>query len=153
MIRWILYPLVAFFAIASVANLVTGDVSEFLVLLGLLFISGGLLAIYEIFSSRRHQSRMAELKAWRGLARCPLGDEELRELFEYLDRPDPPPCSHRFLETAEFLRSRNIEVKPVVKWLLANGAGCDCEVIFNTAQRYGGDVGFEPEGLDDSELD
>lgn len=45
-----------------------------------------------------------------GPSEPPISDGDLRELFEYLDRPDPPPCTHSHRETTEFLQGRNIPV-------------------------------------------
>jgi hypothetical protein len=61
----------------------------------------------------------------------PIKKEELRALFDYLDRPNPDPCTHAFKETRSFLEGKRLPVVPTLQWLQRNGAGCDCEVIFN----------------------
>jgi len=35
-------------------------------------------------------------------------------------------------------------MQPMVTWLGENGAGCDCEVMFNTAAQWGEVVGYKP---------
>jgi len=74
----------------------------------------------------------------------PIPLEELRGLFEFLDRPDPPECTHALKETEGFLKSRNLPVAPTVEWLKANGGFCDCEVIMNVADGWGDKVGWVP---------
>jgi hypothetical protein len=32
----------------------------------------------------------------------------------------------------------------MLEWLGENGAGCDCEVMMNTADQWGEIVGYEP---------
>jgi Protein of unknown function (DUF2695) len=65
----------------------------------------------------------------------PLSRAELKALFDHLDRPTP--CTHTFKETAAFLKSRKLPVQATVEWPQSNGAGCDCEVIFNTDAEWG----------------
>jgi hypothetical protein len=33
----------------------------------------------------------------------------------------------------------------MLKWLGENGAGCDCEIMFNVAQQWEEKVGYVPE--------
>ncbi len=74
----------------------------------------------------------------------PISNDELRALFDHLDRRNPDPCTHTFKETAKFLDARSLPVESMLNWLGKNGAGCDCEVIFNTDARWGGQVGRTP---------
>lgn len=74
----------------------------------------------------------------------PIANEDLRALFDCLDQENPQPCTHTFKETIAFLNSRNLPVEPTIRWLNANGAGCDCEVIYNTENEWGELVGREP---------
>ncbi len=64
----------------------------------------------------------------------PLKKHELRELFEHLDTRST--CDHTFAHTTQFLERRDIATEPVLAWLQMNGAGCDCEVIFNVAANW-----------------
>jgi len=75
----------------------------------------------------------------------PIPLDELRELFQYLGRPNPPPCDHTHRETTAFLQSRGVPVEPTLAWLRANGGFCDCEVIFNVTNDWGEVVGWEPQ--------
>lgn len=74
----------------------------------------------------------------------PLGRADLKALFDYLDRPNPAPCTHTFQETSAFLTSRGLPVERTIEWLQLNGAGCDCEVIFNTDAEWGEWAGRVP---------
>ena len=67
----------------------------------------------------------------------PLLRADLKALFDHLDRPNPDPCTHTFKETSAFLRSRKLPLEKIIEWLQLNGAGCDCEVIFNTDAEWG----------------
>jgi hypothetical protein len=74
----------------------------------------------------------------------PISREDLKALFDYLDRPNPDPCTNTFKETIAFLKSRNLPVAETIEWLEYNGAGCDCEVIFNTEGDWGEWAGRVP---------
>ena len=67
----------------------------------------------------------------------PLSRGDLKALFDHLDAPDPAPSTHTFKETRAFLNSRGLPVESTLEWLQSNGAGCDCEVIFNTEAAWG----------------
>jgi len=67
----------------------------------------------------------------------PIPKGDLKALFDWLDRPNCPPCDHTLKETAEFLRSRNLDVDKTVAWLRENGGYCDCEVIYNVEDEFG----------------
>ena len=51
------------------------------------------------------------------IAQMPLGSADLKALFEYLDRPNPPPCDHTLADTIAFLKSRGLEPAEIVPWL------------------------------------
>jgi hypothetical protein len=78
----------------------------------------------------------------------PISNDQLKALFDYLDQPNPMPCTHTFKETTEFLISNHLPVKETLHWLGENGAGCDCEVIFNTDAEWGETVGRVPSDED-----
>lgn len=64
----------------------------------------------------------------------PISRAELRELFERLDRASIAGyrCPHTLALSEGFLRERALPVEPMLQWLRASGARCDCEVMFNT---------------------
>jgi len=74
----------------------------------------------------------------------PLSRADLKALFDYLDRPNPDPCTHTFKETTAFLNNRKLPIEATLKWLQFNGAFCDCEVIFNTDAEWGEWAGRVP---------
>lgn len=74
----------------------------------------------------------------------PIGEEDLRDLFDHLDRPNLTPCSHTHIETIGFLQSRNLPICETVEWLDRNGGCCDCEVIFNVTEDWRERIGWEP---------
>ncbi len=75
----------------------------------------------------------------------PISYDDLKALFEYLGRPNPPPCDHTHKECVGFLRERKLPVDKTLDWLRANGGFCDCEVIFNVTDKWGEKVGWIPE--------
>lgn len=91
--------------------------------------------MFRLFRRRPHASQPDDL---------PISATDLRALFDHLDQPDPAPCSHTMQETEAFLRARGLPVEPTVRWLATQGAGCDCEVIFNVDAVWGERVGREP---------
>jgi hypothetical protein len=74
----------------------------------------------------------------------PLTRAQLKASFDALDRPNPDPCTHTMKETTAFLQSNQLPVSETIAWLNENGAGCDCEVIFNTDAEWGEWAGREP---------
>ena len=75
----------------------------------------------------------------------PISRDTLKALFDFLDRPNPPACTHTFAETTQFLTERQQPIRPTLEWLHRHGAGCDCEVIFNTEAEWGEYSGREPQ--------
>ena len=75
----------------------------------------------------------------------PISHADLRDLFERLDRTSRTgyQCDHTFALTETFLRERGLPIEPMLEWLGENGAGCDCEVMLNTAVQWEEIVGYE----------
>ena len=95
-----------------------------------------------------NDSRKDELKkAWKEQERqklvssIPIPQQDLRDLFDYLDRENAPQCDHTLRETIEFLQKRNLNVERTVAWLREYGGYCDCEVIFNVDDKFGEIIG------------
>lgn len=86
-------------------------------------------------------------KAWQERERqkledsIPIPHSDLKELFDFLDRENPPPCDHSLRETIQFLEEKKLSVERVVPWLREHGGYCDCEVIFNVEEKFGPMVG------------
>ena len=76
----------------------------------------------------------------------PISRMDLKALFERLDQPNPAPCTHTFKETRAFLSAHGMPVEAMIAWLQRHGAGCDCEVIFNTDAEWGEWAGRMPLG-------
>jgi hypothetical protein len=74
----------------------------------------------------------------------PLSHADLRRLFEHLDRAamNGYECDHSFALTTDFLQQRGLPLEPILAWLSENGAGCDCEIMFNVAQQWDHVVGY-----------
>jgi len=77
----------------------------------------------------------------------PISYADLRDLFAFLDSQSAKghKCDHKFTLTRRFLVGKAVKADEVIKWLGRNGAGCDCEVMFNVEQKWGELVGYEPQ--------
>ncbi len=75
-------------------------------------------------------------------ASIPMGIDELKDLFSYLNRESAPACDHTLKETIEFLKSKQLNLEVVVPWLDEHGGFCDCEVIYNVYDDVGDIVGW-----------
>jgi hypothetical protein len=78
----------------------------------------------------------------------PISYDELRDLFDALNVPNPPPCDHTHRLTREFLVSRQLPVETTIQWLCDKGGYCDCEVIFNVTNEWAEKVSWFPEDED-----
>jgi hypothetical protein len=96
--------------------------------------------------TRRILSRLSSFlaKAADNIPGLPISNAALKNLFDFLDRPNPPPCTHTFKETQEFLNDAGLPLAKTIAWLKQNGAGCDCEVIFNVDAEWGEALGRTP---------
>jgi hypothetical protein len=70
-----------------------------------------------------------------------MSHHDLRDLFDFLDRHDAPPCDHTLRKTVDFLKNRKIDSEKILPWLREHGGYCDCEVIFNVEDKFGPIVG------------
>lgn len=67
----------------------------------------------------------------------PMSKNLFVDLFDYLDENlEEYGCQHDFTLTLSFLEDNNCDVDTVIEWLLENGAGCDCEVLFNIEENF-----------------
>ena len=82
----------------------------------------------------------------------PFSHEDLRALFTHLDLVSTQQyeCDHTFRETRKTLEASSIALEPALKWLSEQGAGCDCEVMFNVAEKWGEIIDYR---APDSEAD
>jgi Protein of unknown function (DUF2695) len=76
----------------------------------------------------------------------PISYDALRDLFEHLDRASMTgyECDHTYSLTTSFLSGRGFSPEVMLAWLGENGAGCDCEIMLNVAQRWEDTVGYVP---------
>lgn len=66
-------------------------------------------------------------------------DEELFwNLFEYVDEKleANDGCDHSLTFTREFLETQKVDVEGVLDWIVNEGGGCDCEVLYNVEERF-----------------
>lgn len=67
----------------------------------------------------------------------PMPRELFEKLFDFLDeKSEVYGCQHDFTLTKSFLEENDCDVNAVLDWLVENGAGCDCEVLFNIEELF-----------------
>ena len=142
--RFILYPLGILFLVSFFINAIALDWTDTIIAFGMVLGISALLSLIECRTRLRRRKWLVRCAELKGLEQCPISHRDLRELFEYLNRPNPPRCRLRLHETYEFLDRRSLPTETMLEWLYANGAKCDCEVIMNTSCRFGDEVGFTP---------
>ena len=83
----------------------------------------------------------------------PISNGDLRDLFEHLDRTSITgyECDHTFALTKAFLQEKQLPIDALLQWLGENGAGCDCEVMFNVSQQWEEVVGYVAPDTDDDD--
>lgn len=69
------------------------------------------------------------------ISSLPMPVEGFMALFDYLDI-DYEKCEGDLRKTIAFLEENHYPVEKVVDWLRKNGAGCDCEVLFNVEEQF-----------------
>ena len=80
---------------------------------------------------------LADKEFEKEVTRMPISKEDLKELFDFLDRPNPPECDHTLKETIEFLDKKGLDKDAIIPWLNEYGGYCDCEVIYNVDDKWG----------------
>ena len=70
-------------------------------------------------------------------ASLPIPREIFLDLFDFLDQElESLTCPADFTLTISFLKGRDLEVEMILEFLEANGAYCDCEVLYNVADLF-----------------
>ena len=70
-------------------------------------------------------------------ASLPIPRETFLDLFDFLDQElESLTCPADFTLTISFLKGRDLEVEMILEFLEANGAYCDCEVLYNVADLF-----------------
>lgn len=129
---------------AAVYNLIRGDGVEAAGGFGISLLLGAVAAGLKVRDRRRISRWIARASELEGLGKLPITRGELKDLLDWIDRPNPPECTHTLRESAGFLPGRGLPVEPTLEWLRANGACCDCEVILNVDDKFGAEVGSRP---------
>ena len=68
----------------------------------------------------------------------PMDEEVFWELFDYLDErlEEQDGCDHSLSLTRAFLETKGVDVERILEWIVDNGGGCDCEVLYNVEERF-----------------
>ena len=60
--------------------------------------------------------------------------DEQRQSFK--DNLPMDGCDHSLTFTREFLEKQKVDVESVLDWIVNEGGGCDCEVLYNVEERF-----------------
>ena len=68
----------------------------------------------------------------------PMDEELFWQLFDYVDEKleENDGCDHSLTFTREFLEKQSVDVESVLAWIINEGGGCDCEVLYNVEERF-----------------
>ena len=68
----------------------------------------------------------------------PMDEELFWNLFDYVDKKleANDGCDHSLTFTREFLEKQKVDVESVLDWIVNEGGGCDCEVLYNVEERF-----------------
>lgn len=80
----------------------------------------------------------AERGRAEAVAAMPIALSHLHALFDHLDAALEHGCDHSLRLTRAFLLARGLPEAGTVPWLLGQGGGCDCEVLANVEEAWGG---------------
>jgi len=69
-------------------------------------------------------------------AALPLSWTDLDALFDRLDETADDDCDGTLGRTREFLQERGLPEAAIIKRLVDNGGGCDCEVLANVSEVW-----------------
>ena len=71
----------------------------------------------------------------------PMDEELFWNLFDYVDEKleENDGCDHSLTFTREFLEKQKVDLillEIVLDWIVNEGGGCDCEVLYNVEERF-----------------
>ena len=68
----------------------------------------------------------------------PMDEELFWNLFDYVDEKleTNDGCDHSLTFTREFLEKQKVDIESVLDWIINEGGGCDCEVLYNVEERF-----------------
>ena len=68
----------------------------------------------------------------------PMDEELFWNLFDYVDEKleTNDGCDYSLTFTREFLEKQSVDVESVLAWIINEGGGCDCEVLYNVEERF-----------------
>ena len=90
-----------------------------------------------------HNQKQNAIKAYKQnqkeafMSNLPMSSALFQMLFDFLDEQlAENECQHRFTLTQSFLNANHVDAASVLDWMLENGAGCDCEVLYNIEEKF-----------------
>ena len=68
----------------------------------------------------------------------PMDEELFWQLFDYVDEKleITDGCDDSLTFSREFLEKQKVDVEGVLDWIVNEGGGCDCEVLYNVEERF-----------------
>ena len=85
-----------------------------------------LLKDYKVKEKQNFQDSLPMAKSYFGIS------------FDYVDEKleTNDGCDHSLTFTREFLETQKVYVESVLDWIINEGGGCDCEVLYNVEERF-----------------
>jgi len=59
-----------------------------------------------------------------------------KELLKDYKAKEKQNFHHSLTFTREFLEKQKVDVESVLDWIINEGGGCDCEVLYNVEERF-----------------
>jgi hypothetical protein len=79
---------------------------------------------------------IAQRQRAEAVASMPISQDQLAQLFDYLDGALSAGCDHSLKLTRQFLQTNGLPEATIVPWLGEYGGYCDCEVLANVEQEW-----------------
>lgn len=79
---------------------------------------------------------IAQRQRTEAVASMPISQDQLAQLFDYLDGALSAGCDHSLKLTRQFLKTNGLPEATIVPWLGEYGGYCDCEVLANVEQEW-----------------
>ena len=73
------------------------------------------------------------------LQSLPFPLSEIRKLVDHVEdaifsKAGDPSCDHTLTVTRQFLSAQGYSSEETLDWILEQGGGCDCEVVYNVSE-------------------
>ena len=78
----------------------------------------------------------AQQQRGAAIVAMPISQDQLAQLFDYLDGALSAGCDRSLRLTRHFLQDHDLPEATIIPWLGEYGGFCDCEVLANVEQEW-----------------